>query len=33
MQEISRYNKLLNRVRSEINDLDKGLRGLVLISE
>ncbi|CAK87804.1 unnamed protein product (macronuclear) [Paramecium tetraurelia] len=33
MQEISRYNKLLNTVRTSLINLDKGLSGLVLISE
>jgi dynein heavy chain len=33
MQEISRYNKLLNTVRNSLVNLDKGLSGLVLISE
>lgn len=33
MQEISRYNKLLFTVRSSLANLDKGLSGLVLISE
>jgi dynein heavy chain len=33
IQEISRYNKLLSTVRKSLIDLDKGISGLVLISE
>lgn len=33
MQEISRYNRLLSTVRNSLSNLDKGLSGLVLISE
>lgn len=33
VQEISRYNKLLNLVRKNLTDLEKGINGLVLISE
>lgn len=33
MQEISRYNRLLSTVRKSLTDLDKGISGLVLISE
>jgi dynein heavy chain len=33
MQEISRYNKLLDMVRHILVELDKGLKGLVLIGE
>ena len=33
IQEISRYNKLLNLVRKNLTDLEKGINGLVLISE
>lgn len=33
VQEISRYNKLLSTVRKSLIDLDKGISGLVLISE
>ena len=33
IQEISRYNKLLNTVRTSLINLEKGINGLVLISE
>lgn len=33
VQEISRYNRLLSTVRKSLIDLDKGISGLVLISE
>ena len=33
VQEISRYNKLLGLVRKNLTDLEKGINGLVLISE
>lgn len=33
VQEISRYNKLLRLVRKNLVDLEKGINGLVLISE
>lgn len=33
MQEISRYNKLLDMVRHCLVELDRGLKGLVLIGE
>ena len=33
VQEISRYNKLLSYVRNCINQLEKGIKGLVVISE
>jgi dynein heavy chain len=33
VQEISRYNKLMSTVRKSLMDLDKGINGLVLISE
>lgn len=33
MQEINRYNKLLIFVRKNLIDLDRGIQGLVLISE
>lgn len=33
IQEITRYNKLLNKVRSSLINVDKGIKGLVLISE
>lgn len=32
IQEISRYNKLLKLVRKNLQDLEKGINGLVLIS-
>ncbi len=32
IQEISRYNKLLKMVRKNLQDLEKGINGLVLIS-
>ncbi len=33
LQEISRYNKLLKLVKKNLIDLEKGINGLVLISE
>jgi len=33
LQEISRYNKLIHAVRLSLENLDKGLKGLILISE
>lgn len=33
IQEISRYNRLLKLVRKNLQDLEKGINGLVLISE
>jgi dynein heavy chain len=33
IQEISRYNKVLRLVRKNLQDLEKGINGLVLISE
>ena len=33
LQEIARYNKLLKVVKSSLDNLDKGISGLVLISE
>lgn len=33
VQQISRYNKLLKLVRKNLQDLEKGINGLVLISE
>ena len=33
MQEISRYNKLLKYIRKNLLDLERGIQGLVLISE
>jgi len=33
VQEISRYNKLLSVVRKSLVDLQRGINGLVLISE
>ena len=32
IQEISRYDKLLKMVRKNLQDLEKGINGLVLIS-
>jgi len=32
IQEISRYNRLLRQVRKNLQDLEKGINGLVLIS-
>jgi dynein heavy chain, axonemal len=33
LQEINRYNKLLKMVKKNLIDLEKGIQGLVLISE
>lgn len=33
LQEIARYNKLLKFVRKNLVDLERGINGLVLISE
>jgi len=33
MQEISRYNNLLNVIKSSLVNLEKGINGFVLISE
>ena len=33
IQEISRYNKVLRLVRKNLQDLEKGINGLVLICE
>lgn len=33
MQEIDRFNTLLQRVRGELETLDRGIKGLELISE
>ncbi|XP_011309286.1 dynein heavy chain 2, axonemal [Fopius arisanus] len=33
LQEISRYNNLLMRTKSSLNDLERGIKGLVVMSE
>jgi dynein heavy chain len=33
LQEIQRYNALLDEIRSQLEDLEKGIQGLVVMSQ